>query len=83
MEMIFSIKDIIWIILVFLAILVVLAILKPVFVLKRDNLGRLLDVISGGKILLWAIVITIVIVLAILAGKKVHEEFNGKSRIIM
>lgn len=55
----FNAKDIIWIVFFFLIILVIFMLLRPVFILKRDQItGRPLDEINGVKLFGWTILFT-------------------------
>ncbi len=61
-----TVKDLIWVLVYFVLILVLLILIRPIFVLKRNPLtGQPTDEISGGKLFGWTILLTLILALII------------------
>lgn len=59
-----SVRDLIWIAIFFVGTLLILILLRPVFVLKRDPItGRPIDDLNVTKLLGWSLLITFIITL--------------------
>lgn len=59
-----SIADLVWIAMFFIGTLLVLILIRPVFILKRNPVnGQPLDSINGTKLLGWSVLFTFVIYL--------------------
>lgn len=59
-----SIRDLIWVAIFFVGTLIVLMLLRPVWILRRDPLtGRPVDDIHATKLLGWSILITFILTL--------------------
>jgi len=70
-------------IVIFIAILALLFITRPVFVLQRDpRTGVLIDAVSGGKIVAWSIILMIIVVIVwylmqMMSARMQQCEMNG------
>jgi RsiW-degrading membrane proteinase PrsW (M82 family) len=61
-----SVRDLIWVAIIFVAILIFLMLLRPVWILQRDRLtGKPIDDISSAKLLGWTLLFTVIAVLVL------------------
>lgn len=75
------VRDIIVILIIFILVLIALAILRPSWILKRGINNQLIDEINGGKLFLWSIVLTIIIVLIYYILKMISNGGYGAARL--
>lgn len=65
-----TLATLLWIAIIFFSILIVLMLLKPTFLLKRDPLtGRPLDELDGTRLFGWTVLFTAIAVLIYVAYK--------------
>lgn len=72
-----TVKDLIWIVVYFVLILILLILIRPIFVLRRNPLtGQPMEEISGGKLIGWTLLFTIIVALIVLLvrGSHGHDE---------
>lgn len=79
-----TVRDIIWMIIIFLAILILLMLLRPLFILKRDPLtGRPIEIINGWKLLGWTILFTFIAVLAIFLFQRCNCHYSHSGDLVL
>jgi len=79
-----SIRDLIWVAIFFVGTLIVLILLKPVWILKRDPLtGRPLEDISATKLLGWTILVTLILTLVFYLLDRSNHGYNGSDSDIV
>lgn len=79
-----SLSDVIWLAIFFFGTLIVLALLRPIFVLQRDRqTGRPIDNIDGTKLLGWTILFSVIMFLIYLVITKCNCIMNGGSSHIV
>ena len=75
-----TVKDLIWVIVYFVLIIILLALIRPIFVLKRNPLtGQPMEEISGSKLIGWTLLFTIILALIIL----LIRGSNGRDELMI
>lgn len=70
-----TIVDLIWVVVYFVLILILLALIRPIFILKRDPFtGQPTSEISGGKLLGWTLLFTVIITLVFFLIKSASHK---------
>lgn len=79
-----SIRDLIWIAIFFVAILIILMLLRPVWILQRDTLtGRPVNDIDATKLIGWSLLFTAILGLIFYIVTRSHSsitntKYNGE-----
>ena len=78
-----SIRDLIWIAIFFVGTLIVLMLLRPVWILKRDPLtGRPIEDINATKLLGWTILFTFILTLVFYLFNRCNHGYTTNDNIV-
>lgn len=56
-------RDLIWFIAILVIVLILIPIIRPVYVLKRDEYGRIINRLSFWAYMAWTIIVTLILFL--------------------
>lgn len=78
------IRDLVWLIIIFLIVLIIFMLFRPIFIMKRDPLtGRPIEIVDGWKLIGSTLLLTFLIALVVFLAQRCNWNHTHKGDLVL